>query len=89
MICGVCGAVMNEERNVNGPRGWAQAMGGGKSLHDVFECPHRQEQWHRQVIALRREAKNSVSKKIADLLLQEAEEVLSSKEATKTIYFHE
>jgi len=88
VACGVCGATMIEERNVNGPRSWAQAMGGGKSPHDVFECPHQEEQWHKQVVGLRREAGNSISKKLADIMLEEAEEILSSKKATKTVYFH-
>jgi len=88
VTCGVCGAVMNERRNVSGPRSWAQAISRGSSPHDVFECPHMNEDWHKQVVALRRKARNSVSKKLADMMLQEADEILSSKTATKKIYFH-
>lgn len=85
VLCGVCSSVMDETRNCNGPRGWAMAMTGGKSPHDSFFCPHREEQWHRQVVALRQEAKNSVSGKIAAMLEAEAEEIMSTREATKEV----
>ena len=85
VLCGVCKAVMNETRNCNGPRGWAMAMTGSKSKHAFFCCPHREEPWHRQVVALRQEAKNSVSGKIAAMLEAEAEEIMSTREATKEV----
>ena len=83
LFCGVCGEEMDVKRNVNGPRGSVQAMSGGKSPHDVFTCPHREEQWHEQVVALRKEAKKTPSAKLEKLLLEEAEEILQSKECTK------
>jgi hypothetical protein len=56
ICCGVCGTAMKVVRNVLGPRGFAQAMAGGKSLHDAYYCPNRGESWHKQLIAFRQEA---------------------------------
>jgi hypothetical protein len=85
VYCGVCKDAMKETRNVNGARGFAMAMTGSKALHDVFECPNRKEDWHCQVIALRTEARASVSSFIEEILLEEAEQVLSERKATKKI----
>lgn len=83
ILCGVCGAETTCRRNVNGPRGFAMAMSGSKSPHDVYSCPLRDEDWHQQVVALRREASGTSSKKLETMLLEEAEEVLSNRLATK------
>ncbi len=81
--CGVCKTEMSVRRNVNGPRGFVQAMSSGKSLHDVFSCPHSDEEWHRQVVALRREATKTASKRHGDALQQEAEDILDYRQSTK------
>jgi len=86
VFCGVCGDQMDERRGCNGPRGFAQAMCGGKSPYDDFSCPHRKEQWHQQVVALRDEAGKTASAKIATALLAEADEIASTRIATKEVY---
>lgn len=83
ILCGVCETKTTCRRNVNGPRGFVMAMSGSKSLHDVYECPHRKEDWHLQVVALRREAAQTSSLLIENMLLKEAEQVLETRKATK------
>lgn len=85
VLCGVCKSVMNETRNCNGPRGWIMAMTGSQSPYDFFCCPHREEPWHRQVVALRHEARNSASTKMAVMLEEEAEEIMSTRKATREV----
>lgn len=81
--CGVCGEQMKERRNVNGPRGFVMAMIGSKSLHDSFDCPFSQDEWHIQVVRLREEGDKSVSARIEAIYRDEAEEVLKTRTATK------
>jgi hypothetical protein len=81
--CGVCGERMNERRNVNGPRGFAMALSGSKELHDVFICPLRTEHWHIQAKKLREEARDTVSGKLAQMFMEEADEIISIRTPTK------
>lgn len=84
--CGVCGEVMTETRNVEGPRGIAQALAKGKSLHDFFECPHYKADWHKQAVKLREEAARTPSKKFESLLLEEADSIVATQKATKIVW---
>jgi hypothetical protein len=83
VYCGVCGTPMKEHRNVNGPRSFAMAMAGMRELHDVFECPNREADWHIQGVELRKAAKVTPSARIAKILTAEAEQVLASRVACK------
>ena len=74
---------MDVKRGVLGPRGFAQAMSGGGSRHDVYTCPHLEEDWHNQVLNLNQEARDTASARLTDILLQEAEEILQTRKATK------
>jgi hypothetical protein len=87
VCCGVCGTQMLEERGLEGARSWTQAMCRGKSKYDSFTCPVHKEDWHRQVIALRREARDTSSKLLEQMLLEEADEVLRTRSATKDVSF--
>jgi hypothetical protein len=81
--CGVCGTLMDEVKSCNGPRGWAQAMAGGKSAYDEYSCPVRDEMWHKQVIALRNEAHDCSSARLEAMLREEAAEVLKARKPSK------
>lgn len=88
--CRVCGEPMAVSRDVIGPTGWTHAMainaGRAKGrLHDSFRCERAGEAWHRQALALRREAEGTSSKRLADLLTAEADEVVRTREATKAV----
>lgn len=52
MTCGICGAKMDVERDVVGPRSWAGFKAKQHVKHDFFSCPHRAEDWHKQADAL-------------------------------------
>lgn len=83
VLCGVCGEVMNEFRNHLGPRGFAQAMSGGKSLHDLFECPNLNEKWHKQIVELRKEAEKTSSAVLERIYTEEAQLILETRKTTK------
>jgi hypothetical protein len=85
--CGVCGDAMVEKRDCYGPRGFAQAIGGGKSKYDCFNCPNAEEMWHRQVVVLRNKADQSPSAKLANMMRDEANEILTDRVHTKEVYF--
>jgi hypothetical protein len=81
--CGVCGENMIAKFSVFGARGFAQAIGGGGSYHDSYHCPNREKPWHKQVVALREEARKTSSRKLTEMLREEADEVLATKTPTK------
>lgn len=85
VLCGVCGDVMDESRGHYGPRGFAQAMGGGKSPYDEWICPNRPEKWHQQVVAIRMAMNDTPSAKVALIMAEEVGEILSSRQETKDV----
>lgn len=83
--CGVCGAVMSVVRGHHGPRGYVQNMTGSKSFFDIFSCQNRKTDWHIQIVALRKLADKTPSAYITRILLDEANDVLSTQKPTKQI----
>lgn len=86
--CRVCGEVMEASRGVVGPTGWAHAMtikaGAARGTpHDEFACGFSGEAWHRQALDLKVEARKTPSRRVEQMLLEEAEEVVRSRAATK------
>ena len=81
-FCVVCGTQAKEERNVVGPASWAGAMAKVHTLHDIFTCPHSQEDWHRQMRALRQEQKKTASHCLRSILEEEIAEIWQRKEPT-------
>lgn len=78
-FCGICGRTMAVDRNILGPTSSIQAMAVsmGKSsgrLRDRFYCVDREEPWHRQAFELHMEADQTSSRRLTDILLEEANE---------------
>ncbi|MFM8273044.1 MAG: hypothetical protein ACKODX_12020 [Gemmata sp.] len=88
--CRVCGEPLSLTPDVVGPTGWAHAMairaGRASAIrHDVFRCRFGGEPWHRQALALRREADDTASERLAMLLTNEADEVVRTRMATRSV----
>jgi len=83
--CGVCRTVMTEHRNCDGPTSFVMSISGSKRKHDAFYCPHRNKDWHKQVVAIRNEARDTSSLRLKNMLLDEADEVLESRKATMEV----
>jgi hypothetical protein len=83
MSCRACGDDMDVKRNVNGPTGYAEAIGGGKHLHDSFSCPNAGEDWHNQLIALDKELNKTSSTRVAALIEVEIKEVKETRVCTR------
>lgn len=81
--CGVCGDMMNKVFNRTGPRSSVGAMAGIESSFDEYICPHADIDWHKQVVALRKEAQATASEHLEAALLAEADEIAKNREATK------
>lgn len=82
MHCKVCEARMEVKRGIDGPTSSIEAMGQHKHLHDSFSCKYSGEDWHLQVLALKMRLEKEISKKIADLLTEEINEILTTKKVT-------
>lgn len=83
VCCGVCNDKMKVKRNCYGPRGFASAMAGSKHHYDSFTCPNYKEKWHEQVVKLRREARSTSSAKLAQMFLEEVDDILKNRKPTK------
>jgi hypothetical protein len=88
MSCWMCGSTMEVTRDVMGPTCFAEAMlvRDGRSqgrLHDEYWCPLDNEPWHRQAQAIRENAEETPSQRLADLLTDEADEIVRTRQATK------
>lgn len=81
--CGVCGETMDVKRDVDGPTNYTMAICGSKRPHDSFSCPFYDTDWHNQVVALRNEARSTASARLHDMLEKEADEIVSTRKATK------
>ncbi len=81
MDCKVCGSVCDVKRNVYGCCGW----GSEAVLHDQFTCPHADKKWHIQVRMLKSKAKQTPSRRIEEILLDEAETILATRQETKDV----
>lgn len=85
-FCDICSAKMSVARNITGPTGWSEAMARRGHAHDFFSCDYRNEPWHKQVAALKREAEKTPSAEIATIYDKEAKKILKTKVATKQIH---
>ena len=76
MVCKVCGTTCDVERSVIGPTGWAEGMAGRGHWHDKFQCPHRNSSWHKTALELVMEIEKTPSKRVAELMQQDLDELL-------------
>ena len=76
MVCKVCGTTCHVERNVIGPTGWVEGMAGRGHWHDKFQCPHRNAAWHKKALDLVMEIEKTPSKRVAELLQLDLDELL-------------
>lgn len=76
MSCLACGEECRVERNVNGARSWAGAMGGSSVKHDSFRCPHIGKAWHDKIVELFRAIEDTPSKRIASLIVMDINDIL-------------
>ncbi|MCC7449377.1 MAG: hypothetical protein IT324_18305 [Anaerolineae bacterium] len=77
MYCRVCQTRCAVQRNVYGPTSWGASMAHIARYHDVFECPHAEEDWHIQALKLVDQITNTPSKRLADLMRQDLQDLLN------------
>lgn len=65
--CRVCGALCNARRNVYGETDAGRDLGPRLLLHDRFECPHRDADWHRGARELVRRIEETAPAERAEL----------------------
>jgi hypothetical protein len=74
--CRVSGAEATVSRGVYGPLSWASAVEKHFRHHDAFVCPFTDEEWHRQAYRLIAAMEETPSKRIAQLMQQDLEDLL-------------
>lgn len=85
--CRVCGAACEVERSLFGPISWADWTATSRRYHDRFMCPHAHKPWHRQALRLTQEIHATASPRLAHLLRQDLQEVLSQVQAKPLLTF--
>lgn len=85
VCCGVCATKMTEKRGCCGPRSFVMSISKQSEHYDSFVCPHSEDDWHRQIVALRGEVESTASDKLATMLELEIAEILYTKTATKKV----
>ena len=78
-FCGVCGEEMLVTRDVNGPTNFVSAIVHASRHHDFFHCPHRDEEWHKQVKELFRLAKTTPSPSLREIYVKDIEQLLEDR----------
>lgn len=76
MNCGVCGSVCDVKRGEIGPTSWTGAMAGSKKLHDLFTCPHNDEQWHWETLAMIQELYDTSSPSLRAIIQQDIDDAV-------------
>jgi hypothetical protein len=77
MYCVICGSKSDVERSLLGPTSGAMAMAKRGKWHDRFTCPHVDQPWHLQACDLYLEIKKTPSKRLAELMELDLEDILS------------
>jgi hypothetical protein len=87
MPCKVCGELMEVKRSVMGRWSLGAAMSHiPKIPRDLFTCPHRDEDWHNQAIAIMRAIQETPSEKMASIMQSELAEIIKYKQTSKVNY---
>ena len=84
--CGVCRSKMKVTRNCHGPTNFVSAISRNPKAmrdYDSFSCPHYEEAWHLQVAELKQMVRDTASLKLAMMFIDEINEILMRREATK------
>jgi hypothetical protein len=76
MVCPICGTTCHVKRNVRTPTSWASAMAKKYSVKDVFTCPNAETPWHDAALAITKEISNTSSKRLANLLQQDLDDLV-------------
>lgn len=74
--CRVCDSPCDVTRNAYGPTSWAGAIAQRFRHHDAFVCPHTDTSWHTRALSLVQAIEAMPSKRVAELMRQDLDELL-------------
>jgi hypothetical protein len=74
--CRVCDTRCNVQRDVVGPMSWAGSIAGCKTKHDMFTCPHSNEQWHDHALSLLKAAEGMPSPTIEKIMRKDLKAIV-------------
>jgi len=76
-FCLICHSRCGVRRNVTGPTNLGAALAKKNTLHDVFTCPHAEQEWHDQAQRLVIAIEEMPSKTVAGLMQKDLDELLT------------
>lgn len=80
--CNICGAECLVERDLPVPLGFVASMSAElrkkprDKFYDEFSCPNLKSKWHKQAVKLVKEIRKTPSKRLAQLMQQDLEDLL-------------
>lgn len=80
--CRICGEVIYG-KEYNGPTSWAGSMAGIRTRAVQYKCPHADDDWHRQTLALRLLIEKTPSPSLAEMFKKDLEQIKLSRKMTK------
>ena len=75
--CKVCGSLGEVERGKVGPISLYDGFSKKSTEHDLFYCPNINGDWHKTARKLMVEIRNTPSKRIAELMMADLEDILN------------
>ena len=72
--CEVCGSICDVTRGVSGHTSWGGVMTKSKINHDHFICPHNDEEWHWETLAMVQEFNDTSSPSLRKLIQKDIDE---------------
>jgi hypothetical protein len=76
MRCRVCGNNCDVKRDVYGPSNFVEAVSRTNDLYDIFTCPNANHNWHVIALKLVVAIEETPSKRMADLMKLDLEDLL-------------
>ena len=86
MKCKVCNSTCIVSRDQLGPTSFASALANQEALHDEFKCPNADKMWHQAALELIKAIEATPSKRIANLMQLDLDDILDTNIKKKKNY---
>lgn len=83
--CGVCGDLMEVERDCFGPTNYVGSIRYGRN-YDFFFCLNKEKLWHKQMLELWYNVRDTPSPSLRNMFIEDAKLILRNREPNIYVY---